>query len=666
MDERSVAAGGASKHAQRPPRGGFTRDQDNGRLADPRALTILTTEHWSLLAGRSLVYLLFATLILAFDLFIGLATLARIAKTNADDVLALQAMNRIRLAYLEMVPSLDPYISTGRYDDIAAVVGGVYGDAATMAGSPLRGLLHSLTSTAPMLGTITAGVGGGLAASLALLFDGAPGSRSCSPSRRSSRCSASSGGGDRARSTRPARASRFDSRPRPRIGRLRSRRAVGAPATGRTDPSAAGTGTFGDLGRSAARSYAQAMRRFRLVDLVALAIVVLAATDGVGSDPSQASTPAPPSVPVTVRPAVVAAPDPRSSSDPGAPGQRAVPGATAPTAGWVPPSRGTGDSSPGPTAGVVATREPPPAASPTASVPSTTVTAAPVPTPGPTTPPGSMPLPLSACPIFPASNVWNRPLDGLPMAASSATMVAAIGLDHSLHPDFSDLGGYGIPYNVVGAAIPRSSVSFDYDDESDHVGYPIPADPLIEGGSDRHLLLADTDECRLFELFAATRSGGSWHAGSGATWDLRSNALRPETWTSADAAGLPILAGLARYEEVAAGEIRHALRFTAPRTCDGYLYPARHDAGAGSCATYPPMGLRVRLRTDFDLSSFGPQARVVLVALQRYGAILADNGSAWYVTGAPSPGWDDDDLHGLHAITGADFEVVDTTGFVNG
>jgi hypothetical protein len=245
-------------------------------------------------------------------------------------------------------------------------------------------------------------------------------------------------------------------------------------------------------------------------------------------------------------------------------------------------------------------------------------------------------------------------------------MTAAIGLDRSLHPDFSNAGGYGIPYNIVGTATPRSAVSFQYASESDHVGYPIPPNPRIEGGSDRHLLMVETNECRLYELFAASTSNGAWHAGSGATWDLRSNALRPETWTSADAAGLPIYAGLVRHEEVAAGEIRHAIRFTAPRTCDGYVYPARHEAGSGSCANLPPMGLRVRLRADLDLSGFGSQARVVLVALQRYGAILADNGSAWYITGSPSSGWNDDDLHDLHAIKGTDFEVVDTTGFVNG
>jgi hypothetical protein len=298
----------------------------------------------------------------------------------------------------------------------------------------------------------------------------------------------------------------------------------------------------------------------------------------------------------------------------------------------------------------------------------TTAASAPPPTPAPT--PAQTPVapapPLAACPIFPASNVWNRRVDDLPVAANSATMVAAIGVDRSLHPDFSNAGGYGIPFNVVGASTSRSTVSFEYDDESDQVGYPIPPDPLIEGGSDRHLLMLETAECRLYELYAVASAGGAWTAGSGATWDLRSNALRPESWTSADAAGLPIFPGLVRHDEVASGEIQHAIRFTAPRTCDGYRYPARHEAGSGSCDVYPPMGLRVRLRADVDLSGFGPQARVVLVALQRYGAILADNGSAWYITGAPSSAWDDDELHDLHAIVGANFEVVDTTGFVNG
>jgi hypothetical protein len=268
--------------------------------------------------------------------------------------------------------------------------------------------------------------------------------------------------------------------------------------------------------------------------------------------------------------------------------------------------------------------------------------------------------------MFPVSNVWNHRVDGLPVHPGSDGYVATIGLGKPLHPDFSDGGGYGIPINIVGASTSRSQVSFEYADESDHIGYPIPAEPRIEGGSDRHILLVDTDACRLYELFAAQRTGSGWQAGSGATWDLRSNALRPEGWTSADAAGLPILPGLARHEEVAAGVIRHALRFTAPQTCDGYLYPARHEAGSGSCTSRPPMGLRIRLKASVDISGFGPQSRVILMALREYGAILADNGSAWYITGAPSSGWDDDELHDLHQITGAAFEVVDTSGFVNG
>ncbi len=290
------------------------------------------------------------------------------------------------------------------------------------------------------------------------------------------------------------------------------------------------------------------------------------------------------------------------------------------------------------------------------------------PTPAPTVPaatPGPVKA-LSACPILPSTNVWNRRVDTLPVAANSAAMIAAIGLGASLHPDFSNGGGYGIPYNLVGAGTPRTSVTFQYADESDPGPYPIPAAPKVEGGSDRHLLMVDTDSCTLFELFAASSTGSGWTAGSGAIFDLRSNELRPAGWTSADAAGLPILPGLVRYTDVAGGAIDHAIRFTAPSTCHGYVYPATHQAGSGSCDTKPPMGLRVRLNASVDVSGFGPQAQVVLRALQRYGMLLADNGSPWYITGAPSSHWDDDDLHGLGAIQGSDFEVVDTTGFVNG
>jgi hypothetical protein len=270
------------------------------------------------------------------------------------------------------------------------------------------------------------------------------------------------------------------------------------------------------------------------------------------------------------------------------------------------------------------------------------------------------------CTVLPADNVWNARVDGLPVAADSARLVASIGLGTGLHPDFSDQGRYGIPFNVVTRTTPRSRVRFDYADESDRVGYPIPARPRIEGGGDRHLLMIDRDACRLYELFAARRSGSRWTAGSGAVYDLRSNRLRPAGWTSADAAGLPIFPGLARFDEVRRGAITHALRFTAPRTRSAYVYPARHAAGAGNDPSLPPMGLRVRLKASVSLAGFGPQARAVLTALKRYGMILADNGSPWYVSGAPNAGWDDDDLHDLGRITGSDFEVVDTRGLRNG
>ncbi len=276
------------------------------------------------------------------------------------------------------------------------------------------------------------------------------------------------------------------------------------------------------------------------------------------------------------------------------------------------------------------------------------------------------PLP-GACPVYPADNVWNAPVNGLPVAADSANMIAQIGLTNHLHADF-DAVGDGIPYNIVSSSTPKSTLTFTYSSESDHVPYPIPPSPVIEGGSDRHLLMVDPAACRLWELFAASQSGSSWHAGSGATWDLTSNALRPAGWTSADAAGLPIFAGLARYDEVASGAILHALRFTASSTCAGYIYPALHQAGSGTCTSTsePPMGLRVRLKASVDISGFGPQAQVVLTALKTYGMILADNGSPWFVSGAPDSRWDDDDLHQLQTLHGSDFEVVDTSGLVNG
>jgi hypothetical protein len=271
------------------------------------------------------------------------------------------------------------------------------------------------------------------------------------------------------------------------------------------------------------------------------------------------------------------------------------------------------------------------------------------------------PLPgAPGCPVLPAGNVWNARVDALPAHPDSDRLIASIGLEETLHPDFSDAGRYGIPINVVRRTTPRRAVSFEYASESDRVRYPIPARPRIEGGSDRHLLMLDRDACRLYELFAARRgAGGAWSAGSGAVFDLRSNRLRPGGWTSADAAGLPILPGLARWDEAGGGGIDHALRFTAPRTRSAYVYPARHFASDSSDPALPPMGLRVRLRRGVSLAGFGPQARAVLLALRRHGMILADNGSPWFITGAPDRRWDDDDLRGLRRITGRDLEVVD-------
>ena len=277
------------------------------------------------------------------------------------------------------------------------------------------------------------------------------------------------------------------------------------------------------------------------------------------------------------------------------------------------------------------------------------------------------PLPQAPnCPIFPRENAWNQRVDRLPVAPGSAALIRSIGADTGLHADFGS-GAWegspiGIPITVVGGAQKKARVAFEYASESDRGPYPIPAKVAIEGGSDRHALIVDRSRCTLYELFALERSAEGWRAGSGAIWNLRSNRLRPAGWTSADAAGLPILPGLARYDEVARGRIDHALRFTADRTRSAYVYPARHHASDLTDESLPPMGLRLRLRADFSLRGFPPQARVVLEALKRYGMILADNGSSLYVTGAPDPRWSNDQLHTLGRVTGADFEVVDTRG----
>ena len=275
-----------------------------------------------------------------------------------------------------------------------------------------------------------------------------------------------------------------------------------------------------------------------------------------------------------------------------------------------------------------------------------------------------------ACQIFPASNQWNQRVDRLPVAAGSARIVASIGLDDHVHADFGsglwDGGPIGIPVTVVRGTQPKQRVAFEYADESDPGPYPIPANVAIEGGraseGDRHALIVDRDRCRLYELFALSpTAGGGWRAGSGAIFDLRSNRLRPVGWTSADAAGLAILPGLARYEDVARGRIDHALRFTVQRSRRAYVFPARHFASDLTDPDLPPMGLRLRLKRSYPIAGFPRQARIVLQALQEYGLIVADNGSDWYISGAPHPRWSNDQLHTLHRVPGSAFEVVDTS-----
>ncbi len=269
------------------------------------------------------------------------------------------------------------------------------------------------------------------------------------------------------------------------------------------------------------------------------------------------------------------------------------------------------------------------------------------------------------CTVFPNSNPWNRRVDKLPVAGNSAAVIASIGVDTGLHADFGsglwEGSPIGIPFDVVTRKTPRAKVSFEYADESDRTGYPIPKRVHIEGGSDHHAVLLDRDACRLYELGGLEQQGGRWHARAGATWSLRSNRVRPAGWTSADAAGLPIFPGLARWDEAKRGVIDHALRFTVQRTRRAYIYPARHYASSLTDANLPPMGLRVRLKASFDIRPFPRQARIVLTALKRYGMLVADNGSNWYISGAPSPGWSNDQLHTLGRVTGSDFEVVDTS-----
>ena len=281
---------------------------------------------------------------------------------------------------------------------------------------------------------------------------------------------------------------------------------------------------------------------------------------------------------------------------------------------------------------------------------------------------------LAACPFFPADNVWNTSIDQLPLDPRSTAYINSIGPNTGLHPDFGsgnwNGGPIGIPYAYAPGQQPRVPVSFDYADESDPGPYPIPPDAPIEGGpastGDRHVLLVDTANCTLYETWDSyPQPDGSWRAGSGAVFTLNSNALRPAGWTSADAAGLPILPGLARCEEIASGAIHHALRFTAARTQKKFIWPARHYASSLTDPNVPPMGQRFRLKAAFDSSRFSPQTQIILTALKTYGMLLADNGSNWYISGAPGACWDDDRLVSeLRVVKGSDFEVVDESSLM--
>ena len=266
---------------------------------------------------------------------------------------------------------------------------------------------------------------------------------------------------------------------------------------------------------------------------------------------------------------------------------------------------------------------------------------------------------LGGCPIFPADNAWNQDVTDWPVHPNSANFIDSIGADTNLHPDFGSDPTYGIPYVVVPEDQKAVPITYDaYGDESDAGPFPIPLDAPIEAGGDQHVLVVQSGACMLYELYAARQADDGWTAESGAKWDLNSNELRPEGWTSADAAGLPILPGLVRYDEVTAGKIDHALRFTVEDSQSAYIFPARHFASDDDNPNLPPMGLRVRLKADYDISGFTGASRVVLEALRKYGMIVADNGSNWFISGSTDTRWDDDDLGQLKDVPGSAFEVV--------
>lgn len=278
-------------------------------------------------------------------------------------------------------------------------------------------------------------------------------------------------------------------------------------------------------------------------------------------------------------------------------------------------------------------------------------------------------LPIAGCPVFPANNWWNRDISRLPVHRLSARWLAHMSTSRTLHPDFGPSYGagpdYGIPVTVVRAGHPLVPVSFDYASESDRVGYPFGPDTRIEGGrdsgGDMHAVVVDAGTCRLYETWSTRESGGRWTAGSGAVWSLRNNLLRPDGWTSADAAGLPILPGLLRWSEVKSGRIDHAIRFTTDLTSRHHLWPARHDAGSQDSLAYPPMGARFRLRAGFPTTGYGVYARRVILAMKRYGLVLADNGSPWFFQGEQNTQWPSSLIEELKRIPASAFVAVDTS-----
>lgn len=273
----------------------------------------------------------------------------------------------------------------------------------------------------------------------------------------------------------------------------------------------------------------------------------------------------------------------------------------------------------------------------------------------------SAPTPtIAGCPLFPAGDAWRRDISRTRLDPHSAAWVRSIGATLHLHPDFGSDPSYGIPYSVVPASQKRVPIRFTaYGDQSDPGPYPVPSTARIEAGGDRHVLVASRN-CHLYELYDAHRSGKGWAAASGAVFDLRSSRLRPDGWTSADAAGLPILPGLVRPDEIRAGHIDHALRFTAPRTQRGFIHPATHQAGSTSSAGVPPMGARFRLKASFSLRGYHGAALIIARALKTYGMFLADNGSPWFLSGATYRGWNDSDLDQLKQIPGSAFQAVYT------